>query len=189
MLSNATATVSHTHPARMDSSSQRCKITVGGGDGIGRRIEAIYSCLAIAAAFDLEYVHQPLVRLQPPGTNVSRVNGWFGLNDLFGTEKGARLANSLPHKGRAPVLTSHKTDCRAETDSTKPGIRAMLSNATRAAVLGTVDAYGQPTWYQRLADGTHGCRSDYLYTGEDCFDGVRCRMERSNRKRGTSREE
>lgn len=145
---------------------QRCKMNVYGSDGLGRRVEAVFNCVAIAEAFGLTYLHAPFRRLQPPGTNVTKVNGWFGLTASLGPTKSEySLIRSLQRNrtSRSPVLTSHLTDCRAETSV----------NAT-TRTLGSVDRQGQPTWYQRLADGTSECGTDRLYTGEDCFDGVRC---------------
>ena len=102
---------------RMDP-PQRCKMNVYGSDGLGRRVEAVFNCVAIAEAFGLTYLHAPFRRLQPPGTNVTKVNGWFGLTASLGPTKSEySLIRSLQRNrtSRSPVLTSHLTDCRAET--------------------------------------------------------------------------
>ncbi|KAL3907648.1 MAG: hypothetical protein SGPRY_010097, partial [Prymnesium sp.] len=58
----------------------RCMLATFGTDGVGRRFEAAFSCIASAHALNMQYIHMPLVVVQHM-RGPSAANALFGLSD------------------------------------------------------------------------------------------------------------
>jgi hypothetical protein len=156
--------------------THRCLISAIDVDGVGRRLEASFSCIAAAHALGASYVHSKLFELQH-GANPSLVDAWFGLPRAFPalTTRRARIGEPSVR------VNSHLAALATEADqqytvvlrARSPDEHTILHHTPRTLCDGlraTPAIVANRSWLHALAADATICRRDgrHVYVHCDC---------------------
>ena len=157
-----------------------CMLSCIDVDGLGRRLEAAYTCIGAAHALNMKYVHTRLFELQH-GTMPQLVDNWNGLPSAFprlavgragaGLKISAVLRNlgdtSSDGQYRLALRTAHEGE-HVILHHTEPklcaGMRQGHNKRASAALL------ANRSWLHGVESGMVRCEADHktVYTHADC---------------------
>lgn len=129
-----------------------CLITASGTDGVGHRMEAAITCIAVAAEQNMTYTHTPLAAIEH-GEHAAVMERFFGFSKHYPTVDELGLA--------AMKVTAGATSSQGVAGTgTGAAARARAAPVARNP-LPRIGRCREPRWY---GTGAKACRQDRSFT-------------------------
>lgn len=149
-----------------------CLITASGTDGVGHRMEAAITCIAVAAEQNMTYVHTPLVAIEH-GEHAAVMERFFGFSKHYPTvgELGLTI-NTI-------IGATSSTIISPNTTGTDTAARARAALVVARKPLPRIGSCRESRWYGTGAKACRRDRSSTVHTADNCFDQFWCETRKS----------